>query len=227
MRDSDFVTPTDWFRWCNLEKYALDSYIARNGIILKENTVTITVGTTTAVSAGAYELDDPLAIVGVFELLDGRWRRLRSSDAVDGAGRIGDTAGQASVWRIIQATGSKLVIQFYPIPASGVYKVIKINSDPILEAPVVADPSSGEDEVNYPLGWEERIVLGMAKRALAKEESPTSHIEAQLKTVDQLIEEMAWNRLFAANQKVRNVDKVERGWSEYPLIPSRELWHFV
>jgi hypothetical protein len=189
MRDSDFVTPTDWLRWANLEKYALDVTIARAGIILKEGREDIT-----ATGAAQYEINDPIAVLGVYELRDGRYRRLRSSDTMDGAGfHQTNVTGQGQIYRVFQNTLGKISIQFYPIPTDGTYQVFIVPQDAALTT---------SSSVNYPLGWEERIVLGMAKRALSKEESPTKHVDDLMAQTDRLIEEAAWDRLFAANQRI-------------------------
>jgi hypothetical protein len=231
MHDSDFVSPTEWFRWANLEKYMLDVFVARNGIVLRQNTTTITIGTTTALLPGVYAIPDPLAIVAVYELVNDRYRRLRSADTIDDSLFPPVTPqGPAQRYRVVQGGTGNVDLELFPVPASGVYKVFTIVSTPITQAADPDDPDDVSDQVNYPMGWEERIVLGMARRALAKEESPTTQIDAQMRTIDQHIEESAWDRLFAANQKVRNVDKVERGWyhwQDFPLVPTREYWYFV
>lgn len=223
MRDSDFVTPTDWLRWANQEKNALDVFIARNGIILAEAREDFVAGTDID-QFGQATMNEPVAVLGVYEIDSGGYfRRLRSSDQMDGAGfRVFSSQvsnGPAEIYRVFQNSGGQITFEFYPIPTSGNYRAYII--------PTAAPLALDADEVNYPMGWEERIVLGMAKRALTKEESPIAHIDALIREMDQRIEEAAWNRLFAANQRVRNVDKVERGWTSLPLIPTREYWYFV
>jgi hypothetical protein len=82
------------------------------------------------------------------------------------------------------------------------------------------------DEVTYPMGFEERVVLGMARRALSKEETINPGIEAEIQRIEQHIDEVAWNRLYAGAQ-IRNVDRVERGWHTTMHIPTRDYWVFL
>lgn len=215
----NFVTPTQWLRWFNVENRALALYIARSGYVLKEGREDL-VGGTTINASGEASISEPLAVLGVYHLDSGRYRRLRHSDNMDGAGFIDTvTTGDARYFRVFQNTNGEVTLQFWPIPTSGIYLVF------IIEIPVAVTLVT--DTVNYPPGFEERIVLGMARRALAKEESDTREMQRQILETDKYIESVCWDRVMAGHQQIRNVDKVERGWTNTPQVPSREFWHWV
>jgi hypothetical protein len=215
MRDN-FVTTTEWVRWLNVENQQLRLAMARAGWVLDEGREDIT-----ANGALSYTLNDPLCVLGVYEY-DGqtRYRRLRHSDLMDGAGYHDEvTNGAASTFRVYwDASNGALRIRFWPIPTSGTYKVFVINQPALL--------TSGSS-VNYPAGIEERLVLGLARRALAKEESNTAEMTRQIREMDAHIESLCFDRVLGGHQTVRNVDKVERGWTNTPYIPSREQWLWV
>lgn len=211
----DFVTPAQWEAWVAVERMSLERLIMQAGYVLTEAVVTIN-----ANGATSYPLTgggDLLAILAVYEVVDGRYRRIRSDDIFDGkAGRDTADTGFASRFRVKQGAPGELEIAFYPRPTTGTFHVVYI---PAPEAAGLNDP------VSYPLGWEERIVLGLARRALAKEETVNPSIEAEIRRIEEHIEETAWNRMYASSgARVRNVDKVERNWFDSPEVPARDYW---
>lgn len=213
----DFVTPTQWIRWANVERLKLENTLVRAGYLLRENTITVT-----ATGATSYTFAEPMAVIAAYELdSSNRYRRLRPADMIDGAGHVDENVSQgpALTYRCIQVNDGTVAVQFWPNPQSGTYKFT------VVTYPV--EMTAVTDTVNYPPGFEERIVLGMARRALAKEETVNPVLERHMGEVDQFIEEVAWSRQFAAHQQVRNVDRVERGWgwSKYPVVPDRNHWY--
>lgn len=78
--------------------------------------------------------------------------------------------------------------------------------------------------VAYPMGWEERIVLGMARRALIKEESDTRGVDSEIQLWDARIEEACWNRVLTNSPTVRNTDDLYYGWTDRYSIPPVGLW---
>lgn len=215
MRDN-FVTSTEWLRWLNVERYLLDVFLARNGVLTQQNTATVT-----ANGAASYTITAPMAVLGVYEYKNSRYRRLKAADAIDGAHRQSDITGNtANFYSLLTTSGSEdLQLILYPNPSSGTYKVSTIAQPTALTLTT--------DTVTYPMGWEERLVLGLARRALAKEESPTDNVSRQINEIERHIEESAWDRVYASNQAVRNVDKVERGWSSHPTYPDPSLWYWI
>lgn len=225
MQDS-FVTPTTWLRWFNLERWMLDLFISRSGYVLRQ-----TAATYAADGTGGFDISEPMVILGVYELQDNNvYRRLRHSDIFDGAGHIdyvagASASGPATRFSVSQRIGSSaaVTVTFYPIPTSGTYQVFYIQT----ATEVTTADNLDTTLVYYPAGMEERIVLGMARRALAKEESPTSEITRQIKECEQFVEELAQDRIFGAHQQVRNVDKVERGWSSQTDHTNPSDWRWV
>jgi hypothetical protein len=211
----DFVTDAQWILWANIENQKLWSFVARCGYVIREDREDIP-----ATGATQYTFNEPAAILGVYELVGSRYRRIRHSDAQDGAGYINTgTNGQATMFRVFQNTNGQVSLQLWPVPTSGEYKVYVIPQADTLDAT--------SDSVNYPMGWEEYIVLGMAKRALAKEETRNPMVDAEHDDISRHIESTAWERLFGAHKSIRNVDRVERGWSNYPDHygdPASWLW---
>ena len=215
----DFVTTTQWLKWADIEQTLLDAFLLRHGYVLREDQEIIT---STGATPGQYTLvdfPDPLAILGVYQFSNGRFRRLRPSDLMDGAGHIDwVTTGSAQVYRLFQNSDA-LTLELWPAPPAGELYYLRLVNGP--ELPITAL----DDEVNYPAGFDERIVLGMARRALAKEETVNPVLETHLREIERHIEEVAANRAFAAHQQIRNVDRVERGWQTYPMIPDASWWY--
>lgn len=212
--NSNHVTQIELLRWLNVENHKLATFIARAGYVLQQGREDIT-----ANGASEYSITDPICILGVYQLEAGRYRRLRQSDFQDGAGRIDTvTTGDATVYRVYQNSSNQTTLEFYPKPSSGTYQVFTVPQ------PATLTISSS---VSYPMGWEEYLVLGLAKRMLAKEETINPALEREYDDIGRHIERAAWDRVLAGNQAVRNVDKVERGWTRLPQIPSREHWLWI
>ena len=217
----DFVTQTQWLRWATVENDALAVKVAQLGYVLNESFTDITI-----TGADSYPIDEPLAVVGVYEITTNNLlRRVHSVNPFDGHRQTTNTiigpARQFSFRRSTSSGNTTILMNMFPNPTSGTYRVYVI--------PHPAALTSVSGSVDYPLGWEERVVLGMARRALAKEESDTGPISEQIRQVDSDIEAAVWSRLLGDSPSVRNVDSVERGWISpypYPWPPVSE-WHFI
>src|SRR5512139_1488436 len=77
MHDS-FVTPAQWLAWYNTEARALELFIARSGWVINLASSVDAGASYTATITGA-----PLAILGVYEVRDGRYRPLKFQNQVD------------------------------------------------------------------------------------------------------------------------------------------------
>lgn len=219
-----FVTDAQWLLWVNVEHRALLYFLARSGYILRAESLDINVD-----GGGEYPLtQEPLAIIGVWEQRDDRrMRQLRYNNLVDGTRQMGDGAGPDRgpalefniSWNGEDDPSAGYRINFWPEPDSGTY-VVKY----------IANPAALTltDSVNYPGGWEERIVLRLARRAIAKEEGDPRMIDSEIATVESWIQEAVWNQNLSSSPVVRNVDKVERGWVPMlPWPPPVSEWLFV
>lgn len=214
----NFVTPAQWCRWYDIEARALELFIARSGWVQD------LAATSDAVSGTITLTGVPLAVLGVYEVRDGRYRALKFQNQVDFTRQSysspADT-GDAHYYTVLTSNSSDdVTIQFYPKPASGTYRALYLagrTDSPVTEA----------SSVRWPLGWEERIVLGMAEKALTKEESDTRPIEKLIAREEQTIEEFCWSRQMANSAHVRNIDRTERGWSDDMTFGPYESWYWL
>ncbi len=228
MRDN-FVTPTQWMYWATQERLALDLFLARSGWPLPFTTQAITV---TGSEGGAYNVAPStgvMAIVAVHQTKDQRTRLLKHQNVVDfltrTPGYSGSPTGNALYYRA-SWSGDTLVLGLYPEPTAGeTYLVTYIPHPAKL---VLSSPGTNEaTSVAYPMGWEERIVLGMARRALIKEESSTSSIDSEIALWESRIEEAAWGRVLADTPSVRNSDQLIYGWKDKYELPPYGFWVFT
>lgn len=206
--EDNFVTATQWLYWCNVENRALAVKLARLGIPYKENDESIS-----CTGASQYSITEPLAVLGVYYVeSDASYRRLKMTNSVQQQGAPNRLVGSPESFHVLRNTGNQITFRFYPNPASGTI-LVKVIDQP-------AALTSGSS-VSYPLNWEERIVLGMAQRALAKEETYNPMISAQIKEIDDHIEESGYNYMAADAPVIRNVrydnarvfdDSARYGW---------------
>jgi hypothetical protein len=225
----NFVTPAVWMYWATQEHLALALFLARSGWTQNVKTTTITV---TGSEAGVYALAvDPLAIVAVHQVRDNRYRRVHLNNVADFLRQTpGSTVakGDPIDYRVIwDQDNDELELGFYPEPSTGSVFIVSYVPEPIPLTLTDPAPAGYSLSVKYPMGWEERIVLGLARRALAKEESDTREVIGQIKECEQRIEEAVWNRVLTEHPTVRNLDRESRGWTERLVYPSPSAWWFV
>lgn len=212
----NFVTATTWLQWASLERYALELFMARSGWPTDLATGTITVVGTEAGEFTVPSDPDMLAVVAVHHSSSDGLRRLEYSDTVTFLRQLPaapSQTGEPDYYRV-KRDNDGITFNFYPNPTIGTSVLVTYIPMPIRLVAVA-------NTVNYPMGWEERIVLGMARRALAKEESDTSDMRAQIKEIEQQIEELAWNRVMSESPKIRNSDDFSLS------LPSRDNWAWI
>lgn len=229
MRDN-FVTPTQWQTWASQERLALDLFLARSGWTIPLSDFNITV---TGSEGGAFSVNPTggvMAIVCVYQHdSSNRIRMLEHQDAVSFLQRVpgytGSPRGNSSYYRV-QWSGDNLVLNLYPEPnTSDTFKVVYL---PHPKGLVISSPGSWEEtSISYPMGWEERIVLGMARRALIKEESSTTAVDQEIALWESRIEEACWNRVLSTAPAVRNTDQLHYGWTDRYALPPFGLWQWV
>jgi hypothetical protein len=224
MRDN-FVTPTQWVTWASQERLALDLFLARSGWTLPFSEFNITI---TGLEGGAYSVNPTGGIMALVCVLQydssGRVRPLEHENAVDFI-RSSRTGGHAAYYRT-SWSGDNITLNMWPTPAAGeTYKVVYI---PHPKKLAISAPGTWEEiSVAYPMGWEERIVLGMARRALIKEESSTSAVDQEIGLWDSRIEEACWSRVLSSSPSVRNIDQVHYAWTDRYSYPPFGLWVWV
>ena len=214
-----FVTTPQWLAWLNTEIRALDIFMARAGYPQR----TATASTDTSAPYGFSITGETLAIMGVWEEINGRYRLLRPMHPVEFQRQsvtAGNITGAANWYRVSHSdTADTLTVELYPRPTSGTYICQYI--------PVSTLAASLATNHYYPLGFEERLVLGMAHKALIKEESDPSAVERLITMQDGRIEEACWSRVLGEAPSVRNIDPETRGWSTFPEWPAPSRWLWV
>lgn len=219
--DGNFVKPREWTSWFNTEARALDTFMLRAGYTGQQpQAAANTPGDYTGISTG-----DALVVIGAYELKDGRYRKLKYTSPVDffRYDLLGDTqpTGTAARYSVLRQDDSYSV-KLDPLPTSGTYVVLYYSSNS------VSLDDTTDTLPNQPYIWtfgaEERIVLGMAKRALVKENSDTSQIDDLILAEERRLEELIWSMNFSDGARVRNVDRDDRGWSDSPHLGTWESW---
>lgn len=223
MRDN-FVTPTQWLAWASQERLALDLFLARSGWTLPFAEFNITI---TGSEGGVYNVNPTGGVMAIVCVLqydsNGRVRPLEHENAVEfnRTAKSGSAAFYRTSW-----SGDNLVLNLWPTPQVGeTYRVVYI---PHPKKLVLSSPGAWEEiSVAYPMGWEERIILGMARRALIKEESSTSSVDSEIALWDQRIEEAAWSRVLSSAPTVRNTDPTHYAWTDRYSFPPFGLWTWI
>lgn len=212
----NFVSAQTWLDWFNAEHKALALFKARaNWLDGTLELVSITAPTNTFFTVSA-----PAAILGVWEVAtSGRVRRLKRIDRIQAINMSG-LSGPANHWYYTRDEDTDdLVVSLAPVPTSGTYVVYHL--------PATSDITSSSTTRSFSMGEDERIVLGMARRALIKEESDTREIDVEIRRWDQNVEELAWAKSIAEVPHVRNVDSEVRGWASDIILPPFASWYWV
>lgn len=234
MRDN-FVKPTEWLTWATQERLALDLFLARSGWTLAVDVFDITI-TGTENPRGTFPVDPDSGVMAILLVhqfdSSGRIRQLEHQDFATflrrNPGYTGSPQGHARYYNLTWNSAT-LTLNMYPEPQAGeTYRVIFLPHPKRLVLSVaMGQEATEEDSVNYPMGWEERVVLGMARRALIKEESSTSGIDSEIGLWDTRIEEACWSRVLTSAPGVRNVDDLHYGWSDRYTVPPFGMWTWV
>lgn len=114
------------------------------------------------------------------------------------------TGSQAMAYRIV---GSNIIL--YPTPPTGqAYRHLYV--------PCPSDLTSDAQTVDGVSGWEEFIVIDAAIKCLAKEESPTGHLERERERIKARIEEAAEIRAIASPMRVVDVQTAPMDAADWP-----------
>lgn len=213
MHDS-FVPAATWLDWATVELASLFMAAARSGWVVGPITPTTISPTDTYTMAAEF-----FALLGVWERdSGGRLRRLRVGTYVETLHQTagGPIQGAATEVSLVDNGDGTVTFSFYPRPTQNSYLIVTINPPTRMTAVT--------DTVTLPAGLEERVVLGMARRALVKEESDTRAVDRLIQDEDRRVEEFAASRMFANAPRVRNTDYVDRGWSLNLVLPPPTMW---
>lgn len=225
----NFVTSAQWMLWATQEHWSLHLFALRHGWTANVKTTTLTV---TGSEAGAFPLTgiSPLAIAAVHQVRANAVRPVHLNNAVDFLRQLpGATVatGDPDEYRVIwDADNDRLSLGFYPEPTAGTQFLVSYVPEP-KRLTLDTIPASGyANTVSYPMGWDERIVLGLALRACDKEESDPTAIERRLQRTEGEIEAAIYDRVLAEHATVRNVDADRRGWSTQLTLPAPVSWWY-
>ncbi len=179
-------SPT-WLYWFNTEYSRIYRELLSHGLIgpaYTDEAITID-------GSSSYLLTNAvLAIASVCETLsDGSVRFLAPGQPSAGA-QAGQstTAGTPTRW-YAHGIGGVVTVELRPKPSSGTYTVR-----------LIKDPSNLTltDHVELPGGMVDRVILGMANRALIKEGSASSALYGQLKQADEDLAFLSGSRILGA-----------------------------
>ena len=198
--EDNFVTSAQWLAWATVEHQMLYSKIARLGFPFHESDESITF----LPSTSQYSISEPLAVLAVYYAeFDGSYRKLRLMNPVQGQGAPSRIVAAPEQYHVFRNTENNITLRFFPNPSSGSAIVKNIPHPKTLV--ISGSSSTTEAFVRYPLSWEERIVLGMARRALAKEETMNPLIERAISDMDVHITESCEDYMMSDAHVIRNV----------------------
>lgn len=222
-----FIKPADWLAWYNTERVALQIFMARFGSVMQDLQFDTVTASEDTIITGEF-----LAVVGVWELIsNGAYRPVRIVDfpkAFLQAGNPGPTTGPAQIVSIEDNSDDPGTLidggthfRFFPTDPTGTYVIVTCKT------PALAVSLDNNQVTRLPSGLEERIVLGMARRALIKEESDVADVSRLIKDQDAFVEAYVWGRSLAMSPSVRNVDSVQRGWMREFNLPHPDHWLWI
>lgn len=235
--DDDHVEKQGWIRdahWLgifNAEYMQLYRKWTRLGLVRTAPTDTtfqsiyhIALPTAADVTAGRVGV---LAVVGVAEDMGSYMRYLAAAQPSRGAypfwvasGEINQ--GKAVTWAAYGAADD-INVEISPRDNGGTYTVRWI--------PLPAMPASLDDQIDIPLGTDERLVLGLARRAHLKDSAASALLEKLIVEADSELQFAAHGRADTQAPRVRRVrpDFHRRRWpqlstSEFPTDPNYWLY---
>lgn len=151
-----FVKQENLLLWLNQHHRMFRSKLLRLGTVLSEATedITLTGATSYAMTA------DPMAILSVDLVKNGRLYNIPPANPIVGYRyETTDYSNGPSYYRVIENDTGTLSLNFYPSPTSGTVRVAYAATPTTLTI---------DSSVNYPLGWDEYLVLCLAEDILGK-----------------------------------------------------------
>lgn len=212
---SGFIAADKWMLLAQVEYANLYRKWVRMGLVRPQPTATTFTTSTT--------INGVLAVVGVGEDLGNSVRLLYNAQVPGGADPFwqGSTpfTGKASEWAA-HGAADNLLIELNPPDSSTTYTVKYI--------PTVPYATDATTTIDLPYGGDERLVLGLARRALVKESSRSQQLEELMREADAEMSFTAMSRIPGGprvRRKARQVRTLPQRFSSFPTDPG--LWLFV
>lgn len=211
-----FPNTATWLFFLNSELKKLWVRLMRSGY-----PPSVTFESITADGSAQYDIDEPAAVMAVYGVtssgkyynvpLKQQWEQLESP--------LANTSTYPHAAFIVpnHTTVGEIGIILTPAPTSGTFFVVCIS-----KPKKIVSGTPGTDESNsvyLPFGWEERIVLGMARQALTKEETVNPALEVLIRECDEQIDFHVNGYLVGQSNKVANVN-------DYPQTPYTD-WVYI
>lgn len=194
--DEGFVSPTQWLGFINAEYRQLYTRVARGGYPLFSTDEAIVTN-----GSAQYDIDEPAAVIYVKGIrTDGTFYRVPIKSVLEEKAQGNAVVGIPRECYILRNTGGEISIRFFPNPSSGNFLV------GIIPAPDTLDASSSIEV--FPIGWEERIVQGAARRAVGKEATISTVISETIRETDNFIDNGVFSYLLRESPCVSDVDEI-------------------
>lgn len=206
---ASWIPDPTWMLWMNHEYRRAYRQSVMSGLIAPMYTDEL-LSAYDAAQTGYSLIGKPVAVVGVWEGTSvAQGRRLRAAQPAGGAiGAGSDRIGGSPVsWSALHsdATGIRLLLHPDPRPDTQRFICRYVPEPPLL---VNAAPGAGEaNSINIPMGLDDRIALGMARRALIKEGSSSAALERAIALAEQDLEFAAHSRIAGDPPRVRSSRK--------------------
>lgn len=204
---SGWISPAHWLSLANVEYSQLYRRWMRMGLITPATTDTTFTGGSTTITG-------VLAIVGVAQdmvsyqrILEPRQSRFGRAPFWVGSGQ---SSSPSSGW---MATGSadSLAIKLDPVEPTGSYFVRYV--------PTVAYATDPTTTIDLPYGADERLVLGLARRAHLKDSTASALLERLIQDADAELNFTAFGRVDGDSPRVRRISRGGDYPREFPTDP--------
>ena len=119
--------------------------------------------------------------------------------------------GDAQGWSA-QAAASGITVTLNPPPSDGEYRCYYVPKPKALVL-TVADADTEQDAVELPSGYDDRLCLGAARRALIRARGASKALMDLIRETDEEISFASGSRLLTNQPKVKNTDWLNRGWA--------------
>ncbi len=207
----NFVDQAVLLRWLNAIYPRFKSKLLRMGWAAPIETINLSTG------SGSYGLE-VLAVVGVYMKDGSSYRKLRP---IYHDSKPSTETGTPEAFRVTFLEGAAFRIDLFPEPAPGTFDSQTFLMDYVAaHTPLAVTAGAGlATSLLMPNGWEEWLVLQLARKCLAREETINPAIENEFERVEKDIEQQIRDHVWAS-ARIRNTDTAYEDASN----PSDWIW---